>query len=90
MRKRPSSSGLMFYSKFKKRRSFGSSPRDSRSSRRNFPRSFSPLGSHAKGNYAVASDLDILVVFRGQKRDDAYAVVKKVLGIPRLEPHLYT
>jgi hypothetical protein len=38
----------------------------------------------------MASDLDILVVYMGQKRDDAYAVVKKVLGIPRLEPHLYT
>lgn len=48
------------------------------------------FGSHAKGNYTVGSDVDILVVYRGEKRDDAYALVKKILDIPRLEPHLYT
>ena len=72
MRGRPSSSGRMFIRNSKKRRSFGSSPRDSRSSRRNFSRSCSPLvllGSHAKGNYAVASDVDILVVYRGEETE---------------------
>ena len=43
------------------------------------------FGSHAKGNYTVGSDVDILVVYRGEKRDDAYALVKKILDIPRLE-----
>jgi len=48
------------------------------------------FGSYAKGNYTVGSDVDLLVVYRGERRDDVYALVKKVLDIPRLEPHLYT
>ena len=48
------------------------------------------FGSYAKGNYTVASDVDLLVVYRGQARDDAYAVTKRTLNIPELEPHLYT
>jgi len=48
------------------------------------------FGSYAKGNYTVGSDVDLLVVYRGEGRTDAYAIVKKVLDIPRLEPHLYT
>ncbi|MBC7232366.1 MAG: nucleotidyltransferase domain-containing protein [Chloroflexi bacterium] len=48
------------------------------------------FGSYARGNYTVGSDIDLLVVYAGKPREDAYAVVKKTLGIPRLEPHLYT
>lgn len=48
------------------------------------------FGSYAKGNYTVGSDIDLLVVYKGERRDDAFATVKKVLDIPRLEPHLYT
>lgn len=48
------------------------------------------FGSYAKGNYTVASDVDLLVVYRGAPRADAYALVKRTLAIPRLEPHLYT
>jgi len=48
------------------------------------------FGSYAKGNYTVGSDIDLLVVYEGKPRDDAYAIVKKILGIPRLEPHIYT
>lgn len=48
------------------------------------------FGSYAKRNYTVASDVDLLVVYAGRKREDDYAVVKRVLDIPRLEPHLYT
>jgi HEPN domain-containing protein/predicted nucleotidyltransferase len=48
------------------------------------------FGSYAKENYAVGSDIDLLVVYRGEKRADAYAVTKRTLDIPRLEPHLYT
>ena len=47
------------------------------------------FGSYAKGNYTVGSDIDLLVVHRGEKRADAYALVKKVLDLPRLEPHIY-
>lgn len=48
------------------------------------------FGSYAKGNYTAGSDVDLLVVCKGEKRDDAFSLVKKVLSIPRLEPHVYT
>jgi predicted nucleotidyltransferase len=48
------------------------------------------FGSYAKGTYTVASDVDLLVVYGGEPRPDAYALVKRTLDIPRLEPHLYT
>ena len=48
------------------------------------------FGSYAKGNYTVASDVDLLVIYRGAPRPDAYALVKRALAIPRLEPHPYT
>lgn len=48
------------------------------------------FGSYAKGNYTVASDVDLLVVYRGEPREEAYALVREALALPRLEPHLYT
>lgn len=48
------------------------------------------FGSYARGNYTVASDVDLLVVYRGPAREDAFARVKKTLGIPSLEPHVYS
>ena len=48
------------------------------------------FGSYAKGNYTVGSDVDLLIIYRGDPRPGAYRVVKKVLNVPRLEPHLYT
>ncbi len=48
------------------------------------------FGSYAQGNYTVASDVDLLVVYRGRSREDAFAIVKQVLAIPALEPHVYS
>lgn len=48
------------------------------------------FGSYARGNSTVASDVDLLVVYKGPGREDAYSLVKKTLAVPRLEPHLYT
>lgn len=48
------------------------------------------FGSVARGTHTVRSDIDILIVYEGARREDAYTVVKKVLDIPRLEPHVYT
>ncbi len=39
------------------------------------------FGSYATGRYTVGSDVDLLVVYQGEPRPDAYA---------GLEPHLYT
>jgi predicted nucleotidyltransferase len=48
------------------------------------------FGSYATGRYTVGSDVDLLVVYQGEPRPDAYALVKRTLNIPGLEPHLYT
>jgi predicted nucleotidyltransferase len=47
------------------------------------------FGSYARGNYTAASDIDLLVVYSGEKRDDAYAITKKSIAVPGLEPHVY-
>ncbi len=48
------------------------------------------FGSYAHGNYTVGSDVDLLIIYSGEARADAYAIAKRILDIPRLEPHLYT
>ncbi len=48
------------------------------------------FGSYAQGRQTAASDIDLLVVYAGPPREDAYALVKRTLGVRRLEPHVYT
>lgn len=48
------------------------------------------FGSFAKRNYTVASDVDLLVVYKGEEKEYAYVIVKNILDIPRLEPHVYS
>jgi len=48
------------------------------------------FGSYAKNRYTAASDIDILIIYRGQERDDAFKVVMDQLRLPRLEPRIYT
>ena len=48
------------------------------------------FGSYARGNFTAGSDIDILVVYEGNKREDAFATVKKRIDIPLLEPHVYS
>jgi predicted nucleotidyltransferase len=48
------------------------------------------FGSYAKGNYTIASDIDLFILYEGAKREDAYALSKKILAIPGLEPHVYS
>jgi predicted nucleotidyltransferase len=45
-------------------------------------------GSYAKGDHG--GKIDLLIIYKGEERADAYPLVKRTLGIPRLEPHLYT
>jgi predicted nucleotidyltransferase len=47
------------------------------------------FGSYARNEYTAASDIDLLVVYAGEVRPDAYARVRRALGIRRLEPHVY-
>ena len=48
------------------------------------------FGSQATGRATAASDVDLLIVYRGEPRSDAYALVKRAFRVARLEPHLYT
>jgi predicted nucleotidyltransferase len=48
------------------------------------------FGSYAQGTNTVASDIDILVVYKGEERRDAFGIVKGSLDIPLLEPHVYS
>jgi predicted nucleotidyltransferase len=48
------------------------------------------FGSWAAGRQTVASDVDLLIVYRGPVRDDAFRVARTALEIPGVEPHLYT
>lgn len=47
------------------------------------------FGSWARGRHTAASDIDLLVVYLGDTREDAFGVVKTSLSIPGLEPHVY-
>ena len=44
------------------------------------------FGSHAAGIYTVGSDVDLLVVFKGKPRPDAYRRVEQAMAIPRVDP----
>ena len=47
------------------------------------------FGSYARGRQTVASDIDLLVVYAGAVRGDAYALVRRTLDLRGLEPHVY-
>lgn len=48
------------------------------------------FGSYARGNYTAFSDIDLLVVYSGETREGAFAVVKKGVPLRGLEPHVLT
>lgn len=48
------------------------------------------FGSYAKGTYTVGSDVDVLIVYQGERKEDAHAITRRVFDLPGLEPHLYT
>lgn len=48
------------------------------------------FGSYATGRFTAASDIDLLVVYDGAPRHDAYELIRRTLDVPGLEPHVYT
>ena len=48
------------------------------------------FGSFARDRFTAASDVDLLVVYKGQERGDAYKIVMDEVRLPRLEPRIYT
>ena len=47
-------------------------------------------GSYARDRYTAGSDIDIVVVYEGPPREDAYKLVVEEIGLPRLEPKVYS
>ena len=48
------------------------------------------FGSYAEGRHTAASDVDLLVIYRGPKRRYDYSICWDAFGIPQLELHIYT
>lgn len=46
------------------------------------------FGSYARGDFTAFSDIDVLVVYADPPRPQAFALVKKTLGILGLQPHV--
>jgi predicted nucleotidyltransferase len=47
------------------------------------------FGSCATGRATAFSDIDLLVVYGGPRRVDAYKMVRRHVGLRGLEPHVY-
>ena len=91
MQKKSSSSVRIFYPKFDRDGMIRELKKKLKDLANELPLSLVVLfGSYAQGNYTVASDVDLLVVYEGEERKDAFATVKKTLDIPLLEPHVHT
>lgn len=48
------------------------------------------FGSFAKENYTVASDIDLLIVYEGPLREDAFSLAKRTIAVRHLEPRVYS
>ncbi|MCS7193201.1 MAG: nucleotidyltransferase domain-containing protein [Armatimonadetes bacterium] len=48
------------------------------------------FGSWAKGRATAFSDIDLLVIYSDPPREDAYKIVRKILNVRGLEPHVYS
>jgi predicted nucleotidyltransferase len=91
MLKGSSSSVRIYYPHFDKQQLIQRLKEELEVLERKLPLSLAVLfGSYAKGNYTVASDVDLLVVYEGEERKDAFGTVKRTISIPRLEPHVYS
>lgn len=47
------------------------------------------FGSWARGKATAFSDIDLLVIYADPPREDAYRLVRRVLSLRGLEPHVY-
>lgn len=48
------------------------------------------FGSWAVRRATAFSDIDLLIVYAGPAREDAYRLVRQTIGLRGLEPHLYS
>ena len=91
MQRKSSSSVQIFYPKYRREEIIKSLCEKVRILHRILPlKSALLFGSYAMGNFTVASDIDVLIVYRGQENKKAYSLAKKILDLPQLEPHVYS
>jgi uncharacterized protein len=91
MPEKSSSSVRVFYPRFKREEIIHMITENLGNLKKEIPLSLVVLfGYYGKGNYTVASDVDLLVVYKGQENREAYAIVKRAFDIPNVEPHVYT
>jgi len=48
------------------------------------------FGSWASGRATAFSDIDLLVVYKGATRADAYELIRRLVDVRGLEPHVYS
>lgn len=48
------------------------------------------FGSWATGTATAFSDIDLLVIYEGPAREDAYKTARRAVPMRGLEPHVYT
>lgn len=90
MQRKSSNSVQIFYPKFDQKELTQTIKRQVKELEEKLPLSLVVLfGSYARGNFTVASDIDLLVVYKGKRREDVFATVKKTIDVPLLEPHVY-
>ena len=91
MQRKSSSSVRIFYPRFNREELIQQLRGKLADLAKELPLSFAVLfGSYARGNYTVASDVDVLLVYSGKERPDAFADAKRLLDIPLLQPHVYS
>jgi len=91
MPEKSTSSVQIFYPRFNREKVIQAISKNLDNLRREVPLLLVVLfGSYARGNYTVASDIDLLVVYEGEENKAVYAAVKRAFGIPNIEPHVYS
>ncbi|MEM2153957.1 MAG: nucleotidyltransferase domain-containing protein [Nitrososphaeria archaeon] len=48
------------------------------------------FGSYAKNRHTAASDIDILIIYKGNKLQDDYHIIWDTLNLPEVQLHIYT
>ncbi len=48
------------------------------------------FGSYAKNRYTAASDIDVLIIYKGNRLSDDYHIIWDTLQLPEVQLHIYT